>query len=119
EGLLRLDILDAQRKQSLAQIGCPFDFASDLRRVVGVAAEHQDKDLGSADRIDDRCCPILSWPDVAGCDPAANPPGLKGGADGIGGGLVQRGMTDEHVMGHWRHHSHLVALKIYRWQIAR
>ncbi|MBP1823238.1 hypothetical protein J3E61_006874, partial [Mycobacterium sp. OAE908] len=51
--------------------------------------------------------------------PAANAPGLKGRADGIGGDLVQRGMTDEHVMGHWLPHSHLVAQKIYRRQIAR
>jgi hypothetical protein len=27
-------------------------------------------------------------------------------------------MTDEHVMGHRQHHFHLVALKIYRRQVA-
>jgi len=72
QGFLGKHVLDAKRDQHGFGINGQLHFSPDLRRVVGVTAEHQNHDARGPDGIDNGRAPFLTWYHIAWRNPAAD-----------------------------------------------
>ena len=96
----RHDVLDAEGNYGYAGVHRPFDLTLNLGRGVGIAGKNEEHGPTGMDGVNDGFAPVAAGQDVPGRDPAADAVGLQCGTDGVGGGLVLVGITDEDVVGH-------------------
>jgi hypothetical protein len=94
------DVLDPEWKDGDAIMDGALSLSHDVFRGVGIGRENENHYLSAIDSANVDLSLVHSSQDIPRRDPAPDAALLKLGADGVGGGLVDCGVTDNDVVSH-------------------
>src|SRR5207249_3314454 len=93
-------VVDTEGDKGATLLEGELDLTADLGRGVGVGGEHEHGRARPQEAVHDGSAPVRPGHDVSRRDPAADALALERVTDGIGDGLVVRGMADKDVAVH-------------------